>query len=204
MQRICKYCGAEYSGDPGSTACPACVAKLRSSTIRDRVCRSCGVTFPGGPRAWYCPDCRVVRRRESDRRHSQAVKTGEARKIGSTDLCQICGQPYTVTGSLQKYCPDCAPDAIRAIDRQQSIAWQRANITPEQRWEERQAGSAQIPCAVCGTLFSPSDASLTCSKSCQAIYAKMRSAAWERAHRAQRNEYHKQLRKLKKEDNHDD
>lgn len=190
MQRICKYCEAEYSGDPGSTACPACVAKLRSTTIRDRVCRTCGVTFPGGPRAWYCPSCRADRRREADLRHKRA---GPSRKIGSTDLCQICGQPYTVTSGRQKYCPACAPEAIRAIDRQQSLAWQRANITPDQRRAYRQSCTAPIPCAVCGKLFVPDTPAHTCSPECQAIYAKRSMAKWERANRERRNQYHRDL-----------
>ena len=26
MRRICKYCGKEYDGDPGSSCCPDCAA----------------------------------------------------------------------------------------------------------------------------------------------------------------------------------
>lgn len=195
MQRICKYCGAEYSGDPGSSACPACVTKIRSTTIRDCICRACGTTFQGGPRAWYCPICRAERRREADRRHK---RTGTSRKLGSTDLCQICGQPYTVTGSLQKYCPSCAPEAVRAIDRQQSAAWQQANATPEQRRAERQAYTAPTICAVCGKPFVPDTVAHTCSPECQAAYAKIRAANWEREHRQQRTEYQRNLRAKKR------
>lgn len=65
MKKICKYCGAGYDGDPGSSACPDCVRKQRQTSIRQRICRQCGIEFPGGPRAWYCPECR---------RRNQALK----------------------------------------------------------------------------------------------------------------------------------
>lgn len=197
MQRLCKYCGAEYSGDPGSAACPDCVAKLRSTTIRPRVCRACGVTFPGGPRAWYCPSCRAERQRAHDLAYKRRAKAGTARKIGSEDICEICGGAYVVTSGLQRYCPACAPDAIREIDRQQSIAWNRANITPEQRRAERQASSAPMLCAVCGKPFVPDSSGHTCSKECKAAYAKMRAAAWERENRERRNQYRRDLRRVK-------
>lgn len=201
MKRICKYCGAGYDGDPGSTACPECVKKLRSSTIRDRICRACGATFPGGPRAWYCPTCRADRRREADRRYKHS---GPSRKIGSTDICQICGNPYTVVSGLQKYCPDCAPDAVRTIDRAQSKAWAAEHLDPKQRREARQTCTAPLLCAVCGKPFLPDDASHTCSKACQSIYARQRASKWEKTHREHRNQYHRELYRKKKEDNHDD
>lgn len=163
MIRICKYCGARYDGDPGGSCCPPCAAAQRSTTLRDRTCRSCGTVFPGGPRAWYCPDCRRERRKESDRRHRQ---TGTARKLGSTDLCTVCGKPYTVASGRQRYCPDCAGAAVREIDRAQSRAWNREHTTPEQRRAERQSAAAEIPCAVCGKPFVPHDASITCSPAC--------------------------------------
>lgn len=196
MQRICKYCEAEYSGAPGSTACPECVKKLRSTTIRDRICRTCGATFPGGPRAWYCPDCRAARKKEAERRHKRC---GAVRKIGSADICTVCGKPYTVASGLQKYCPDCAPDAVMAIDRAQSRAWAAENLNPQQRREERQACTAPLLCAVCRKPFFPNDASLTCSKACQDIYARRRAAKWEKDHRAQRNQYRRNLYRKKKE-----
>lgn len=201
MKRICKYCGVGYDGDPGSTACPACVAKLRSTTIRDRICRTCGVTFPGGPRAWYCPSCRADRRREADRRYKRA---GASRKIGSTDICQVCGKPYVVVSGLQKYCSGCAPEAVRSIDREQSKAWAVEHSDPQQRRNERQSCTAPILCVVCGKPFLPDDASHTCSKSCQAVYAKQRVARWEKDHKDYRNQYRREKRREKKENNHDD
>lgn len=92
--------------------------------VKDRVCRQCGAVFPGGPRAWYCPSCRRERQREASRRHKA---NGTSRALGSTDLCMVCGKPYTVNSGQQKYCPDCAYDAVRAVDRQASRAWNHAH-----------------------------------------------------------------------------
>lgn len=92
--------------------------------VKDRTCRQCGAVFRGGPRAWYCPSCRSERQREQNRRHKAK---GPDRPIGSTDICVVCGKPYIVNGSRQKYCPDCAYDAVRAVDRPSSRAWNQAH-----------------------------------------------------------------------------
>ena len=92
--------------------------------VKDRTCRQCGAVFPGGPRAWYCPDCRAGRQREHSRRYKAK---GPDRPLGSTDTCVVCGKTYTVNSSRQKYCPDCAYEAVRAVDRPASIAWNQAH-----------------------------------------------------------------------------
>ena len=92
--------------------------------VKDRTCRQCGSTFAGGPRAWYCPACREERAKESGRRYKAS---GAFRPLGSTDICTICGKPYTVNSARQKYCPDCAYEAVRAADRPASKAWNEAH-----------------------------------------------------------------------------
>lgn len=184
MLRICKYCGREYEGAPHSSACPDCVRQRKSSTIRPRTCRQCGAQFPGGPRAWYCPQCRRERKLAQARARQ---KNGPARPLGSIDRCIVCGGEYVVVNGLQKYCPKCAPEATRAIDREQARQWNRENTTPDQRREERKAAAAAIPCAVCGKPFVPTDSSITCSRECSAELARRNAAAYERAHRESRN-----------------
>lgn len=188
MNRICKYCGKPYDGDPGSSCCPDCAAKIRSTTLRDRICRGCGCSFQGGPRAWYCPSCRAERKRESQRRFQ---RNGAVRKLGSIDLCVICGKPYVVEGGLQKYCKACAPDAVRAKDRAASLRWNRENTTPEERRETRQAASAAIPCKICGKLFIPADGSRTCSPECAAENRRRNHKSWEEKNKDVRNASHK-------------
>lgn len=193
MKKICKYCGAQYDGDPGSSCCPDCAASQRKTTLAMRVCRECGKRFPGGPRAWYCPECRAERQREQASAYKRRKAAGQTRKLGSLDICTVCGKPYTVNGGLQKYCPDCAEEAVREIDRRQSSEWNAAHTTPEQRKNERNAASAPIPCAVCGKPFIPTDSSLTCSPECSKQLHSQRHSAWESAHRQERNAYRRQF-----------
>lgn len=188
MLRICRQCATQYEGAPGSTRCPDCVAKNKKSTVRDRICRTCGITFPGGPRAWYCPGCRAERTREANRRHQ---RNGPARLLGSTDICTVCGGPYTVTGSRQRYCPNCAPEAIAAVDREQGRRWNAENQPANQRRAQRHAGAATIPCKVCSKLFIPTGAALTCSPECSMELTRQNRSAYEQQNRKNRNQYHK-------------
>lgn len=188
MRRVCKYCGREYEGDPNGVCCPDCAAAQRKTSIRERVCCVCGKTFPGGPSARYCPECRRERQKEINRRHK---KNGPARKLGSTDLCAVCGNPYIVASGLQKYCKDCAAEAIRKRDNERSLEWNRANTTPEQRRLERNRAIAQIPCVICGKLFTPRPGgNNTCSPECSQKRRKQKHAEWEKAHSEERNRYH--------------
>lgn len=200
MRRICKYCGKEYDGDPGSSCCPDCAAAQRATTLRPRTCRACGVTFDGGPRAWYCPDCRAERKREASRRFRRG---GPARPIGSEDLCEICGRPYVVESGRQRYCKDCAEAAIRAVDNAQSRAWNKANTTPEARRRERRAATATIQCVICGKGFVPNSVAITCSPACSAELHRRNCAAWEAAHRPERNAYQLERYHRRKDDKKD-
>ncbi len=189
MRRICKYCGKAYEGAPGGSCCPDCAAARRRTSLRLRTCAVCGSSFVGGPSARYCPGCRAEIKRERERIYK---RRGSARKLGSTDICAVCGKPYTVMSGNQKYCPDCADEAIQEADRAKSRAWYLEHTTPDERRRVRQTAAAPIPCAVCGKLFVPTAPSITCSPACSAALHKRSAAAWERDHRAQRNEYHKQ------------
>lgn len=138
--RICRQCGASFSsGGEEQSLCPDCLAAQKASTLRPRTCRQCGRTFPGGPRAWYCPACRAERKRDRERAHR---RSGAQRKLGSTDLCESCGKPYIVSGGLQRYCPQCAPEMIRRKDNASSRAYNAAH--PDRKQELRAA--ARLSC----------------------------------------------------------
>ena len=188
MLRICRKCGTEYEGDPGSSLCPSCVAADKKSTIRTRVCKQCGRKFPGGPRAWYCPECRAERKKEAGRRHRQK---GTSRPIGSVDVCEICGKPYTVNSARQRYCPACAAEAVRAVDREQGRKWNRENVDVDARREQRHDATAELLCVICGKPYKPGNGTeLTCSPECAAELRRRTSARWEKDHRADRTKYH--------------
>ena len=94
--------------------------------VKPRICRQCGAVFDGGPRAWYCPACRLVRSREADARKRKKGRKA-ARPLGGIDKCTVCGKEYVVKSGRQKYCPDCAYEAVRKVDRPASRAWNQAN-----------------------------------------------------------------------------
>jgi len=196
MKKRCKYCGAEYEGDPGSSACRDCVAKNKMSTLRPRQCRECGCSFMGGPRAWYCPTCRDIRQKEADRRFK---RNGPQRPIGSTDLCECCGQPYTVNSARQRYCKECAPGEVRKACNELSRRWNEANVTPEERREIRKAANVSGVCVICGKEFSMRPAATTCSAECSAELHRRNAAEWERANKERRNAYHRELYRKKKQ-----
>lgn len=196
MKRICKYCGKAYDGDSGSSACPDCVSEQKRTTVRDRVCVTCGAAFQGGPAARYCQSCSAERKREQAARHR---RDGTQRPLGSIDKCILCGGEYIVTGGRQKYCPACAAEAIRENDRRQSARWSAENTTPEMRRMVRKAASAGIRCVVCGKLFVPTDASITCSSECGRKRRSSSKTEWERANRDMLNAYQRERRRAKAE-----
>lgn len=157
----CIVCGKLFQARPDQAKCEDCIAAARATTLRPRVCRQCGVTFDGGPRAWYCPACRVERQRI---RSAAQRKTGARRPLGSIDHCAVCGKEYVVESGLQKYCKDCAPAAIRAIDREQSKKWNKENGYYEARRAQGRNG-IKI-CVICGGVIPPGSNSVTCSPEC--------------------------------------
>lgn len=141
--------------------------------MHPRTCRQCGSGFEGGPRAWYCPACREERRREQSRKNKRRQKRGLTRALGSVDVCVICGKQYLVRCGNQKYCPECASEAVAAIDRQQGLDYYRANaedINPA-RMIARRKGLR--PCAVCGEAYDAPTPQKTCGKeSCRRELAR--------------------------------
>lgn len=192
MKRICLKCGTEYEGRDDSTLCPKCAAESIKSVVRQRVCTVCGRSFMGGPSAAYCPDCREDKRRERERIYRERRKLGKTRKLGSTDICEVCGKEYIVTGGLQKYCTECSAEAIAAKDRIKSREWNRQNIDYDKQREDRQKATAPRKCVICGKEYIPDGGgSVTCSRECRQEYNRRECSRWEKEHRAERREYQK-------------
>ncbi|MBO4930897.1 MAG: hypothetical protein J6I42_01830 [Clostridia bacterium] len=200
MKRVCLKCGVEYEGESYSTLCKKCAAESKSSVVRLRTCIQCEKSFPGYPRSRFCPECSAARKKVLAKAARERQKNGTVRKIGSTDICTVCGKEYTVTGGLQKYCPECAPEAIAAVDRAQGREWASQNMDYAKRTHDRQTATAYIKCAVCGKEFQPNEgAPVTCSAECAKKYAAVRHAEWAGAHKDQLNEYQRNRLKKKKD-----
>lgn len=172
-RRICKGCGAEFQGSKSQRMCPVCrKAARRDTVIRPRVCIVCGITFDGGPRARYCPTCRIEREKEWKRDYLQRKAHNKTRPIGSTDICQVCGKEYTVNSGLQKYCPDCAEEAIRAKVLPQKIAY-AAHHAEERASRNKELKEQGTVCAYCGKAFTATTPSVTCSEACELEYNRI-------------------------------
>jgi len=78
-----------------------------NSRLKLKTCIICGAGFSGGSTAKYCPTCRADRIRQRDRERHQRKLAGRIRHIGSTDICALCGNEYTVNAGPQKHCPAC-------------------------------------------------------------------------------------------------
>ena len=170
--KSCKKCGITFSTDrEGAYLCPQCsLQSKRDSVIRERVCKSCGVTFMGSPRAWYCPKCREIRTKEANKRCKMS-KT--VRRIGSTDICSVCGKEYTVNGARQKYCKDCAEEATKKVVRAHKIEYNRAHKETLYPHKEKMRNNGYV-CVVCGKIFDKSTPTVTCSPECRIQLKKKR------------------------------
>jgi predicted nucleic acid-binding Zn ribbon protein len=111
--------------------------------------------------------------------------------------CIVCGKTYIVCGSKQRYCPDCALEAIRRIDNAQSLAWEVEYAPPEKRKEIRHAAAVPITCVICGEQFIPTDGAKTCSQACSVALSRRRNKEFEASHREERRAYHNNRRKAK-------
>lgn len=178
MLRICKDCGKTFEGNHQAIRCPDCLNRFKHMTMRPRTCRTCHCTFLGGPRAWYCTNCRAERQREADRKYR---KHGANRHIGDTDICVRCGKLYVINGSNQRYCPDCAKEAVREVANKQSIKWNHANYPADKRRAVRYASALFLICAVCGRSFQPDPKhanSVACSDACREEYSRRLSSQY--------------------------
>lgn len=146
---------------------------MPSNNVRPRTCRQCGATFNGGPRAWYCPSCRKEREKM---RAAGYWKNGVSRPIGSSDLCEKCGQPYIVASGLQRYCESCRNDAVKEIDRQQGLEWYHKNADTYNSVRKIKRRKNQI-CVICGKEF-PCDG--TCRNTCSDDCRKVQRREWQR------------------------
>lgn len=142
--------------------------------ILTKKCRECGKKFEGGPRAWYCPECREKRHKIAKKEYENRKRLGKSDVIGTTKRkCEVCGKEYIIDSARQKYCPDCAKEAVKAVDRQQGLEYYYDNkeqINPA-RYERRRKKTAV--CTVCGQEFDPEGTARSiCSDKCKAIRQK--------------------------------
>lgn len=167
--RRCKKCGTDYWTKPGdSYLCPAChETALKSGVLGNRTCASCGITFLGYPRSKRCPACQKEAKMEATRRYKERQKAGTNRPIGSTDICQNCGKPYTVTSGLQRYCPDCAKTVVQENIRQHKREYMADNREHFDALKKDYRSGRRV-CVICGKTFDSPTCTTVCSADCAA------------------------------------
>lgn len=100
--------------------------QLPGTTLAPRICTICGKHFLGGPSARFCPECRQEKKKEYQRVYRSRKRAGKSIVIGVTKgKCARCGKEFVYHSGLQKYCEDCADEAMREVDRKTGRGWLR-------------------------------------------------------------------------------
>lgn len=182
--RVCKHCGEAFVPDGADAlCCPACRRLAwQDSRIRTRTCTECGKAFEGAPRQKRCPDCQAKARREQNRANKRA---GARRPLGSIDLCQRCGKPYTVRSGAQRFCPECGETARREEASRKKAAKLRGKPHADR--------TRTHICAVCGRPFRGIDAATTCSPECKQTLRNVRMAIIDEKRRPTQNPRRKRM-----------
>lgn len=165
----------------------------------DRPCMDCGKIVRMHIKSKRCKVCQEAANRRNDAAHLQAKAKGHTRELGANDRCTICGRLYIINSGMQKYCPACAPSAIKAADSRATLAWiQAAEEEDPTRRDERNRKrrskweSTPRSCVVCGAQFlPPTPRRKTCSEECQQAYHRQQQKASD----AKRNKARYQERK---------
>lgn len=163
--RLCVKCGREFTpATEDEKLCGDCREKaLKKTTLTARICPTCGTPFFGHGNAKYCQDCRLDSRRRSAAKYE---KGGPSRPLGSVDKCIACGKEYIVKSGAQKYCPDCATQAIKDSHRQRKnekmAEYRKKYIRPTTR--------SVYTCRVCGKKFESIHQEIFCSPECRKKY----------------------------------
>ncbi|KMO86865.1 hypothetical protein AB840_05980 [Megasphaera cerevisiae DSM 20462] len=148
------------------------------TSLHTRTCKRCGIEFQGGPRVLHCPQCRHDNKKIYDKRAKLNRKLGKNIIVGVTiRKCDVCGKPFVMMSHRQRYCPECAPEEYKKVDREQSRGWLTRGAEKygpsyiEQRNAQRRINRQEKNCIICGKLFVPAmRKSSTCSPVCRRVY----------------------------------
>ena len=202
---VCMVCGAPLSGRKQLY----CSAKCRDDAKRERLrqsykpagnpglyrtktCPDCGMEFVGHIKSYRCRECQQVANRKADVEAKRRQAAGKTRALGSIDICQRCGAPYTVEGGRQKYCPDCATAADREYHakRMQEIYEARPDLK-QARAVRRAMQTSMRECVVCGNAFGTKAFALTCSPECRSLHRQAYMTKYDAARKDQHLAYNR-------------
>lgn len=168
--------------------------KPKSGIYIWRICTDCGTKFYGHIKSFRCPTCAREAEMRNMREYHRRKDAGKARPIGSTDICENCGKPYTVNSGRQRYCPECAHMMWRKHQREASIAWNRKAYADTKKHAERNESRRQKSpmegrCPVCGKPIQATAGKVYCSEACRmaAVRERDRERKRKKAEETQRN-----------------
>ncbi len=207
-----KYC---------SDACQQAAIKQRRNALspgrhgpklKTIICPDCGREVQAYTKSYRCPECQRAADALANAEFKRRKAAGKIRPLGSTDLCQRCGQPYTVEAGLQKYCKNCAEIALKEHYREKGIEYYHEKYDNDQLEKEHRNQRRRLPrynaiqCRICGNLFIPETRhAVYCSKKCAREGHKLACRQWASDNKDKRSEYMRQyMAKRKTEDTNAD
>lgn len=207
MSGVCAVCGAplphgrrRYCSEDCARegerrrARAATQGRERPPLRRERVCMDCGRAYIGHIKSKRCPACQQDANRRHDAECKRRKRAGHVRAIGSTDLCEACGKPYTVESGRQRWCKDCAPEQTRRSSNASSRAWNRETYSDPQRREAKNAGRRSKPtphvCELCGREFVRLGEAKYCSQACRTEARRAYDRAYRMAKRGRDKDDH--------------
>lgn len=171
------------------------------------ICPDCGMEAQVYSKSYRCPECQAAANARANAEFKKRKAAGKTRPIGSTDICQRCGQLYTVESGLQKYCDACATIALQEHNRAAGLAayHKKYDGAPEQREQRnikrRLPRYSPIQCRVCGREFIPeTNRSAFCSPKCADAAHKQQTLQWNQENKKRKAEYMRGYRAWKKEE----
>ena len=77
--------------------------------VFNKICEICGIEFEtGSNRTKYCVSCRKEKQLERNLAYKQNKADGKVRRLGSTQVCDECGKPFTLNSASQRTCNSCS------------------------------------------------------------------------------------------------
>lgn len=217
-----RYCSTECRLEAGKRYIRKSTGIKRKGAIYTlKTCPDCGAEVMLHGSAYRCPTCQYAVDRQRARESQARYKAGKTRRIGSIDICSVCGKEYTVESGMQKYCPDCREEA--ALEARRKYARERAKKIqedPEKKEKRNEARRHLMPahretCKQCGKDFFTDAYEMYCSQECKDAarneyikkynqeHAAERSASkkrkWAEKKKEEKQEIYAQRRKRKEE-----
>ena len=150
-------------------------------------CIDCGIEINRPIKCIRCEKCqREINRIRTNIRN----RRGAVRPLGSIDECKYCGKEYVVKSGTQKYCKDCAKQAIRESVNASKRAYAAKDRADPEKYAEIRRGRQSLGidrvCPICGKPFKTKTIAVYCSDECRKEGKRRYCKAYDAAHREQR------------------